>query len=145
MVGFGAGGVNFGSSDFQNTIIGEAVKAAVEKMSTEVIADRRQGGGPAGDGKGSRRCGDRRPNRSEYRVQGRVKVGDQLAVERVSQEIKDPATGKVIRRMTSPVGVIRVVDVDEQSAVANIVSGIGLQGRRPRQDFDVTPSTISAR
>ena len=38
--GFGAGGVNFGSSDFQNTIIGEAVKAAVEKMSTEVIADR---------------------------------------------------------------------------------------------------------
>src|SRR5882672_11966021 len=36
--GFGAGGVDFGSSDFQNTIIGEAVKAAVETMSTEVIA-----------------------------------------------------------------------------------------------------------
>jgi len=33
--GFGAGGVDFGSSDFQNTIIGEAVKTAVEKMSTE--------------------------------------------------------------------------------------------------------------
>src|ERR1700738_2978568 len=33
--GFGAGGVDFGSSDFQNTIIGEAVKAAVENMSTE--------------------------------------------------------------------------------------------------------------
>src|SRR4029453_971958 len=38
--GFGAGGVNFGSSDFQNTIIGEAVKAAVENMSTNVIAQR---------------------------------------------------------------------------------------------------------
>jgi curli biogenesis system outer membrane secretion channel CsgG len=36
--GFGAGGVDFGSSDFQNTIIGEAVKAAVETMSTGVIA-----------------------------------------------------------------------------------------------------------
>src|SRR3954464_7764494 len=28
--GFGAGGVNFGASDFQNTIIGEATKAATE-------------------------------------------------------------------------------------------------------------------
>ncbi len=37
--GFGAGGADFGSSDFQNTIIGEAVKAAVEQMKTEVIAD----------------------------------------------------------------------------------------------------------
>src|ERR1700686_1071462 len=36
--GFGAGGVDFGSRDFQNTIIGEAVKAAVENMSAEVIA-----------------------------------------------------------------------------------------------------------
>ena len=40
--------VNFGSSDFQNTIIGEAVKAAVEKMSAEVIADRDRGAGPPG-------------------------------------------------------------------------------------------------
>src|SRR5579863_6568967 len=37
--GFGGGAVDFGSSDFQNTIIGEAVKAAVEQMSGEVIAD----------------------------------------------------------------------------------------------------------
>src|SRR5713226_7862951 len=36
--GFGAGGVDFGSSDFQETIIGEAVKAAVEQLSTNVIA-----------------------------------------------------------------------------------------------------------
>ena len=38
--GFGGGAVNFGSSDFQNTIIGEAVKAAVEKMSATVVAER---------------------------------------------------------------------------------------------------------
>ncbi|MGZ4812746.1 MAG: CsgG/HfaB family protein, partial [Terriglobales bacterium] len=36
--GFGAGGVDFGSSDFQNTIIGEAVKLAVDQMSTGVVA-----------------------------------------------------------------------------------------------------------
>ena len=38
--GFGAGGVNFGSSNFQGTIIGEAVKAAVENMSGAVVAER---------------------------------------------------------------------------------------------------------
>ena len=43
--GFGAGNADFGSSDFQNTIIGEAVKAAVEQTST--AGDRRQG--QAGD------------------------------------------------------------------------------------------------
>src|SRR5437016_3657301 len=36
--GFGGGAVNFGSSDFQNTIIGEATKAAVEAMSVQVIS-----------------------------------------------------------------------------------------------------------
>src|SRR5512147_1555525 len=36
--GFGGGAVDFGSSDFQNTIIGEAVKGAVDEMSTGVIA-----------------------------------------------------------------------------------------------------------
>src|SRR3954468_19814561 len=38
--GFGAGAVNFGASDFQQTIIGEAVKAATDKMSAEVVSDR---------------------------------------------------------------------------------------------------------
>jgi curli biogenesis system outer membrane secretion channel CsgG len=125
--GFGAGGVNFGSSDFQNTIIGEAVKSAVEKMSTEVIADRTKvqvrqvtvnglvaavTGGQIVLNIGSR---------------AGVKVGDQLTVQRVSSEIKDPATGKVIRRLTSNVGVVRIVDVDEQSAVADVVSGSGFK------------------
>jgi curli biogenesis system outer membrane secretion channel CsgG len=121
--GFGAGNVDFGSSDFQNTIIGEAVKSAVQKMTTNVIAERG------------------RVQARQVTVQGLVaavsgsqvilnvgsragvKVGDQLAVERVTGEVKDPESGKVIRRMTSNVGVVRVVDVDEQSAVAEVVSG----------------------
>jgi tRNA(Phe) wybutosine-synthesizing methylase Tyw3 len=56
-----------------------------------------------------------------------VKVGDQLNVERVTHEIKDPSTGKVIRRMTSPVGVVKVTDVDDASAVCNVVSGNGFK------------------
>ena len=38
--GFGSGNVDFSSSDFQNTILGEAVKAAVQQTSTEVIGDK---------------------------------------------------------------------------------------------------------
>src|SRR5580658_8675783 len=37
--GFGGGAVDFGSSDFQQTILGEAVNAAVTEMSTELVAD----------------------------------------------------------------------------------------------------------
>ncbi|MGQ0734016.1 MAG: CsgG/HfaB family protein [Acidobacteriota bacterium] len=125
--GFGAGGVNFGASDFQNTIIGEAVKAAVEKMSTSVVSGRtnvavRQ---VTIEGLVAAVVG----SQVILNVGGNagVKVGDQLSVERVSQEIKDPASGKVIRRMTSTVGVVRVVEVDATSAVADVVSGTGFQ------------------
>src|SRR5437870_5097907 len=38
--GFGAGNVDFGSSDFENTIIGEAVKGAVTQLSTGIIANK---------------------------------------------------------------------------------------------------------
>src|SRR5262245_60952670 len=36
--GFGAGRVDMGSSNFQETILGEAVRLAVEKLSTEMVS-----------------------------------------------------------------------------------------------------------
>jgi curli biogenesis system outer membrane secretion channel CsgG len=121
--GFGAGNVDFGSSDFQNTIIGEAVKQAVEKMSGSVVAERSrvQARHVAVQGLVAAVSGSQLVLNVGSRAG--VKVGDQLNVERVTGEIKDPESGKVIRRMTSNVGVVRVVDVDEQSAVADVVSG----------------------
>ncbi|MGE0449190.1 MAG: CsgG/HfaB family protein [Vicinamibacterales bacterium] len=125
--GFGAGGVNFGSSDFQNTIIGEAVKAATDQLAVGVV-----------DGKN-------RIMTREISVEGLIaavesgvivlnvggraglKVGTQLTVERVSREIKDPATGRVIRRLASQVGTLKVTDVDDESALASIVTGTGFK------------------
>src|SRR4029077_11995200 len=125
--GFGAGAVNFGSSDFQNTIIGEAVKAATEQLSTNVIAgnNRLQVRTVVVEGLVAAAVG----NQIVLNVGGKagIKVGDQLNVERVSQEIKDPATGKVIRKLSSPVGVVRVTEVDDISAVAAPVSGSGFK------------------
>ena len=56
-----------------------------------------------------------------------VKVGDQLQVLRVSREIKDPTTGKVLRRLTTTVGVVKATDVDDASSICTPVSGSGFK------------------
>jgi curli biogenesis system outer membrane secretion channel CsgG len=123
--GFGAGGVDFGASDFQQTILGEAINKAVVDLSTHLSAD---------SGKLVARTisveGLVAAVQSDSVVlnvgsKSGLKVGDQLSVERVTQEIKDPATGAVIRRLTSKLGVVQVTDVDAVSSVAKIVSGTG--------------------
>jgi curli biogenesis system outer membrane secretion channel CsgG len=127
--GFGGGGVDFSSSGFEETIIGEAIKAAVQQMSSGVIA-------------GNTKLATRTVNVSgqvafvelanhqvvlNVGAKNGLKVGDKLTVERVSQEIKDPATGAVLRRMSSKIGTVEVSDVDEVSAVAKIVDGAGFK------------------
>jgi curli biogenesis system outer membrane secretion channel CsgG len=125
--GFGGGNADFGSSDFQQTILGEAVKAAVEQTSSGDIAGKDKlvtrtvvvdGLIAAVDG-----------GQIVLNVGGKagLKVGDQLNVERVTREIKDPSSGKVIRRMSTTVGVIKITDVDDISSVATTVSGTGFK------------------
>lgn len=125
--GFGGGHADFGSSDFQSTIIGEATKLATDQLSAGLVSDNAkleirqvivEGLVAAVDG-----------GQVVLNVGGKagVKVGDQLNVERVTHEIKDPSTGKVIRRMTSPVGVVKVTDVDDVSSVCSVVSGEGFK------------------
>jgi curli biogenesis system outer membrane secretion channel CsgG len=127
--GGGGGKVDMGSSDFQNTIIGEATKAAVEQLSSNFVADKDKlqvavrtvvvtGLVAAVDG-----------GQIVLNVGGKagVKVGDQLNVERLTKEIKDPTSGQVIRRLTAPVGVIKVTDVDDVSSVCTVVSGSGFK------------------
>jgi curli biogenesis system outer membrane secretion channel CsgG len=125
--GFGGGAVDFGSSDFQQTILGEAVNSAVTQMSTELVADASklvartisvEGVVAAVDG-----------GQIVLNVGSKVglKVGDQLTVKRVTKEIKDPTTGKTLRKLTSDVGVIRLTDVDEVSAIGAPVSGSGFK------------------
>lgn len=125
--GFGGGHADFGSSDFQSTIIGEAVKAAVEKTSTDVIAGKDKLVARTITVEGLIAAVDGGQIILNVGAKAGVKVGDQLNVERVSKEIKDPSTGKVIRRMSTSVGVVRVTDVDDISSVATTVSGSGFK------------------
>jgi curli biogenesis system outer membrane secretion channel CsgG len=121
--GFGGGAVDFGSSDFQQTIIGEAVNAAVQEMSTGLIADNTKLQVRTIIVTGLIAAVDGGQIVLNVGAKGGVKVGDQLSVERVTREIKDPATGQVIRRLANPVGMVRVTDVDDISSIATPVSG----------------------
>jgi hypothetical protein len=119
--------VDFGSSDFQQTIIGEAVNAAVTQMSSELVADNSKLEARTIMVEGLVAAVDGGQVILNIGSKSGLKVGDQLTVQRVTKEIKDPSTGAVIRRMTSPVGVIRLTDVDEISAVGTPVSGSGFK------------------
>ena len=125
--GWGSGAVDFGSSDFQQTILGEAVNAAVKQMSGELIADNGKLQTRTVKVEGLVAAVDGAQIVLNVGAKAGLKVGDQLSVERVTKEIKDPATGQVLRRMSSQVAVIKLTDVDDVSAVGTIVSGSGIK------------------
>ena len=112
-----AGLIDMTSSNFANTVLGEAVNNAAQKLATEL------------DGNASRLpttvvslnglVADVSGNSLVLNIGSRagVKVGDKLTVSRVGREIRDPATGKVIRRVEDRLGDITITEVDEGSAV----------------------------
>jgi curli biogenesis system outer membrane secretion channel CsgG len=125
--GWGGGAVDFGSSDFQQTILGEAVNSAVKQMSGELIADNTKLQTRTVKVEGLVAAVDGGQIILNVGARAGLKVGDQLNVERVTREIKDPSTGAVIRKMSSTIGVIRLTDVDDGSAVGTAVSGSGFK------------------
>lgn len=125
--GFGAGNVDMGSSDFQQTIIGEAVNQAVTQMSEELVADNGKLTARTISVEGLVASVDGGQIVLNVGAKAGLKVGDQLTVKRVTKEIKDPSTGQVIRKLTTDVGVIRLTDVDDISAVGTPVSGSGFK------------------
>jgi len=55
---------------------------------------------------------------------GGVKVGDRLQVRRMVREVKNPATGEVIRRVEDTIGEVVITEADEVSSVGTF-SGAG--------------------
>jgi len=125
--GFGGGHADFGSSDFQNTIIGEAINAATQQLSTGLIADASKLQARTIIVEGLVAAIDGGQVILNVGAKTGLKVGNQMTVERVTKEIKDPATGKVLRKLSNQIGVIEITDVDDISAVGKIVSGSGFK------------------
>ena len=125
--GFGGGAVDFGSSNFQQTIIGEATKAAVDQMTAGVIAAAPKLQARVIKVEGVLAAVDGGQIVLNIGAKTGIKVGDHLSVERVTSTIKDPTTGAVLRRMTTKLGELEVTDVDDISAVCRPVSGNGFK------------------
>lgn len=121
--GWGGGNADFGSSDFQQTIIGEATKAAVDQLTTNLVSDAGKVGVRTVVVEGVVAAVDGGQIILNVGSNAGVKVGDQLQVLRVTKEIKDPATGNVLRRLTTTVGTVRATDVDAVSAICTPVTG----------------------
>jgi hypothetical protein len=122
--GGSAGGIDMGSSNFQQTIIGEATRQAVDEVTRQLVA---QGdkihsttievNGLVAD------VTDRTLVLNVGKNQG-LSVGDVLSIERVGKVIKDPSTGKVLRTITEAIGTAKITSVDDGSSVADF-SGVG--------------------
>lgn len=52
-----------------------------------------------------------------------LRVGMRLTIERVGKEVKDPVSGQVLRRSTQPIAQVQIIEVDDRSSAARIISG----------------------
>jgi curli biogenesis system outer membrane secretion channel CsgG len=112
----GSGQLDMSSSNFSQTILGEAVKAAVTQVSSQLEQNASRLPHETVQIKGL--VADASGNNLIINVgsSAGVHVGDKLAVTRVSREIKDPVTGKLLRTVEEPVGELSITSVDQNSA-----------------------------
>jgi curli biogenesis system outer membrane secretion channel CsgG len=115
--GAGAGAYDMTSKNFAATLIGEAVHKAVGQLSQELEAGASKL--PARVVQVNGLIADASGNTVILNVGSRagVKVGDRLQVRRKIREVRDPATGKVIRALEDTIGQVVITEVDEVSAV----------------------------
>lgn len=114
--GGGGGAVDMQSSNFGATILGEATHAAVDEVGRQL--DDKAATLPSRvvhiDGLVADATGDTIIINVGKRAG--VNVGDRLEVRRKIRDIKDPATGKVIKHVEDKVGEMVVTEVDDGSA-----------------------------
>lgn len=122
------GGASMTSSNFAQTIIGEATTQAVAQVAQGLIADsgRLPNAPPPPAVVVSGEIADASSPDIIINVgsSAGVKVGDTLDVARVVRVVRDPATGKPLRSITRPIGQLTITSVDSGSAVGRF-SGAG--------------------
>lgn len=124
----GSGQLDMGSSNFGNTIIGEAVKQAVSQLATGLEGDASKLGTVSAPAAVPVNGLIADASTSDIIINvgssAGVHVGDKLEVTRVTRVIKDPATGKPLRNIEETLGQLTITSVDANSAVGHF-SGSG--------------------
>lgn len=116
IAGAGSGAYDMTSSNFGDTIIGEAVSQAVNGLASSI--NKESGRLPTRTVQVEGLVADVSGGNIIINVgsKGGVNVGDHLKVMRVGRAITDPATGRVLRRVEDELGELVITDVDEMSA-----------------------------
>ena len=118
-----SGGVDMWSSNLANTILGEATRAAVDSLVIQLAAAAPKI--PETVAAIAALVADVSGGELIINVgtAGGVRVGAEYTVVRPGREIKDPATGNVLRRATTTVGKIKITAADEGSATGTLTGG----------------------
>ncbi len=120
---FRNGRPDFARADFQSTLLGEAVVAAVDRLGNFVLGAREKLGGRQFSVTAMVLSVDG-PEAVLNVGQGMgLKVGRRLPVLRETGEVKDRASGIVLGRLTRRVAVVEIVSMDDLAVVTRVVSG----------------------
>lgn len=126
--GGGGGAIDLASSNFGETILGEATYKAVDQLKSELVNGSErietrviEMNGMVADVSGNTLILNVGKNKG-------VRVGDRLEIRRVGRTITDPATGKVLKKMESAIGIATVTEVDTDSCTATITGATAKVG-----------------
>jgi curli biogenesis system outer membrane secretion channel CsgG len=119
--GAGGGGLDMSSSNFAQTILGEAVTKAVDSVGAQLDTDaanlpteKATYSGLVADVSGGTLILD-------VGSKNGVRVGDKIEISRAMRTVKDPATGKVLKVITEKLGDATVTEVDQGSSTVSFV------------------------
>jgi len=118
-------GIDMASRNFADTIIGEATTKTVTDLAKQL--ESKAGTLPTVTVSIDGLVADAAPDGTVIINVGSkngVKVGDKLSIKRKVRDVRDPATGKILRSIEDPVGAITITEVDTGSAVGKF-SGTG--------------------
>jgi curli biogenesis system outer membrane secretion channel CsgG len=117
--GAGAGAFDMSSKNFGETILGEAVNQAVSSTGDQL--DSAAGNLPTHKAEVNALVADVSGNTLILNVGSRsgLQVGDTLEISRAVRTVKDPATGKILKTVTTKIGDATVTEIDANSTTVN--------------------------
>jgi curli biogenesis system outer membrane secretion channel CsgG len=120
------GGVNMASSNFGETIIGEATMDAVNKLAEDINRANLTGGAEGRETDLDARVADVSGNTITINAGAGagLKAGQTFTVYHKGKEIKDPTTGEVLDLQTTPLGQLTITVVRDRIAMGTY-SGSG--------------------
>jgi curli biogenesis system outer membrane secretion channel CsgG len=117
----GGGAFNMASSNFGETIIGEATMDAVDKLAMQIRTVNLSGGAAGRQMDLDARVADVDGNNITINAgqAAGLQVGQTFTIYHKGKEIKDPSTGEVLDVQTTPIGQLTITIVRDRIAVGN--------------------------